>query len=87
MKANRVPAEVRIRLRIAALEQRLDEAWLPSSRRHFYPRCRHCEITNVNLSINGQHYQGCPLRGVDREIAWYRGLLVALQPASGAGCG
>ena len=77
MKANHISAERRLTSRIWKLEARLDNAF-KKTRKRFYPYCRHCEKTNVQVSMDG-HARYCPVRGLDQEIQYYKKLLEALS--------
>lgn len=72
MKSNRIPRAERLRQRIAKLEAELDSCW---KRKRFYPTCKRCGMTNVQVSIDGDHRVGCPMRGRRKEIEHYEKLL------------
>ena len=73
MKANHIPAERRLTNRISKLEMRLEEAF-KTTRKRFYPYCRYCEKTNIQVSMDG-HQSYCPIKGLDKEIQYYKKLL------------
>jgi hypothetical protein len=76
MRANRIPTSTRLRLRIEALECRKDRAHHHPPGSNPYWACRECGIRDPELSIrDGRHHKGCPMQGIDREIAYYRALL------------
>lgn len=86
MKANHIPAKERLQQRIAKLEYSSDEAHVPSHSRSSgnpYYMCKHCHIHDPELSIQGDHRVGCPLRGVKKQIAHYQRLLVELNNPEG----
>lgn len=74
MKANHIPVQERLLSRIRKMEYVEADVWVPKK---YYPYCRHCHITNVQLSIDGDHYQGCPIRGWAKQIAYYKMLLAS----------
>ena len=72
MKANHVPARVRIQRRVSKLQDRLDGCF---TRKRFYPKCKGCGITNVQLSIaGGKHHAGCSYQGLEAQILHYQSL-------------
>lgn len=73
MKANHVSTQVRLRMRIAALETKLDGCWTRTDSR-FYQFCRHCDRDNISVNMNG-HGRGCAVAGVEAEILHYKSLL------------
>lgn len=76
MKANHRPVKERLRARIQGIQARVDAAHVPShSKGNPYWMCKHCQIHDPCLSIEGDHYVGCPLRGSKKEIAYYQSLL------------
>lgn len=82
MKSNHVPANQRIRARIAKLEIRQEACWL-KTRRRFYQFCRYCDLDVISVNMNG-HARGCPIKGLDKQVAYYKGLLQRVEaPASG----
>lgn len=77
MKANHVPASTRIQHRIWKLQDRLDNCF---NSKRFYPQCKGCRITNVQLSISGgRHHTGCPYQGLEAQILYYQSLLEGLK--------
>jgi hypothetical protein len=40
--------------------------------------CADCGITNVYISIDGDHRRGCPQRGMAKQIAHYQRLIATL---------
>lgn len=44
--------------------------------KRFYPQCKGCRITNVQLSIaGGKHHKGCVYQGLENQIRYYQSLL------------
>ena len=73
MKSNHTPVKYRLRQRIGKLQCRLDEAF---THKRFYPKCRDCGKTNIQISIDGgKHHKGCSIQGLEAQIAYYRRLL------------
>lgn len=81
MRRNRIPTAVRLQRRIDLLEARKEEARHHPAGSNPYWACRHCGIRDPQLSIDGRHFHGCPVQGLDREIAYYRRLLNANERA------
>lgn len=77
MKANHISAERRLANRISKLEIRLDESFV-RIRKRFYPYCKYCDKTNIEVSMNG-HSSYCPIKGIDKEIKYYKDLLDKLK--------
>ena len=75
MRANHIPASERLQARIHALQAKQEAAHVPSGGGNPYWRCSQCGITDPQLSVDGNHFDGCPLRGVDKQIAHYKRLL------------
>lgn len=77
MRANRVPTVTRI-LNQLRLLRALDDAFVYYDG-EFYPKCRYCDATNIQVSMSG-HRGGkyaCRARGVEKRIAHYERLLRA----------
>ncbi len=74
MKANHIPAPARITARLYKMRSRLSGAFVKRPG-WFYPLCRHCDDTNVQVSIAGDHRSSCPLRGWEKQIRHYENLL------------
>jgi hypothetical protein len=80
MRLNRIPVAVRLRLRLAALHERKDAAHHHPPGDNPYWACRECGIRDPELSIrDGRHFRGCPMQGIDRQIAHYAALLRAAE--------
>lgn len=74
MKDNHIPAKDRIRQRIIKMEIKEDSAWVKIGGGNPYLKCKYCQVTNVQESLTG-HYHGCPLKGIDKQIAYFKKLL------------
>ena len=72
MRKNHIPRIIRLYNRIRKLNLRQSNGW---TCKVFYPTCVYCGITNVQLSIDGDHYKVCPKRGIDKEIEYWNGLI------------
>ena len=57
------------------MECRLHACWQNGRKGNPYQKCRHCGIHTPQLSIDGRHFQGCPMHGYDKQIAHFKGLL------------
>lgn len=77
MRRNRIPASERLNRRLDALYRKREDARHHPPGSNPYWACRHCGIRDPQLSIDGRHFKGCPMQGVDREIAHYKTLLAA----------
>jgi len=78
MKTNHIPVQERLQRRINQLEYSRDAAHVPSHSRSSgnpYWMCKHCCIHDPELSIQGDHRIGCPLRGIEKQITHYLRLL------------
>lgn len=77
MRTNHVPRRERLLSRIHALELRRDANHVKSpSKGNPYYCCKACGIHDPELSIRrGCHFKGCPMQGIDKQIAYYRRLL------------
>lgn len=77
MKSNHTPAADRLKQRISRLEARASSSHVPShSKGNPYWMCRYCHIHDPELSIqDGRHFSGCPMQGIQKEIAHYKRLL------------
>lgn len=80
MKANHRPVYERLTSRISKLELRKDGIW---SRKRFYPQCKSCRITNIELSLQGAHHDYCKFKGLDKEIEYYKKLRNELSEQKG----
>lgn len=76
MKANHIPQIERIKNRIYGLEIRKDAARRPARGSNPYWSCKHCGIYDPQLSIDGEHYKGCPMVGIDKQINYFKNLLL-----------
>ena len=72
MRKNNIPRLIRLYNMIRKLNLRQSNGW---TCKVFYPQCVHCNITNVQLSIDGDHYVGCSKRGLGKEIKYWDGLI------------
>lgn len=83
MKANRIPVTERLKKKISKLEYRHDLNHIKSPYKgNPYWCCAHCRIHDPELSIRqGKHFYKCPLQGLDKEILYYKNLLVEAQAA------
>jgi hypothetical protein len=72
MKDNCVPTLTRLNNMLNKLIIKHDNCWDDTV---YYPHCIHCNITNVQASIDGDHYVGCQLRGIDKQISYWEGLI------------
>lgn len=76
MRLNHIPAKIRIQSRVSKLQDRLDGCF---NSKRFYPTCKGCRITNVQLSIDGRHHKGCAYQGLEAQIQYYQSLLEVLS--------
>jgi hypothetical protein len=81
MRANHIPRAERLVRRISTLECRLYDCMVNGRRGNPYQKCRHCGLHSPQLSIDGGHPSGCPMRGMDKQIKHYKNLL-ANPPAT-----
>ena len=72
MKSNHIPRIIRLHNRLRKLTLRQFGTWTCKA---FYPECYHCGITNVQSNIDGDHYKGCPQRGMGKQIKYWKGLI------------
>ena len=79
MKANHIPQAERIKNRINGLLVRQDAARRPARGGNPYWSCRECGIYDPQLSINGAHYKGCPVQGLDKQIEYFKNLLTTAK--------
>lgn len=77
MKSNKIPAHIRIQMRIFALECKIDK-WVKIGRGNPYQKCYYCGRSQPDVSNNG-HYKGCPEPGFHKEIKYYKNLLSELE--------
>lgn len=75
MKANRIPQRKRIENHIGVLSDREDAYREPIGGGNPYWRCKGCGISDPYLSIEGGHRKHCPVKGLAKEIAYYKSLL------------
>jgi hypothetical protein len=75
VRANHVPAADRLARRIGRLQAKIRWGgyWVRRAGNP-YGFCPGCGRTVVEVSVEG-HRKGCPVRGVEREIAHYERLL------------
>ena len=74
MKANNVPRKERIENRIRNLETKLGYPWEPIGGGNPYMMCVGCGKSMPASTYEG-HYPGCWVKGVEKEIEYYKGLL------------
>ncbi|RLI50422.1 hypothetical protein DRO61_03865 [Candidatus Bathyarchaeota archaeon] len=72
MKDNHIPRIIRLHNRLRKLTLKQSNGW---TCKKFYPECVHCGITNVQMSINGDHHVGCLKRGMDKQVKYWKGLI------------
>ena len=79
MKANHVPRAKRLKSLISKLQNREDVNHIPSpSKGNPYWCCKECGIHDperYTTANNGEHRKGCSLRGLGKQIAYYKKLL------------
>jgi hypothetical protein len=73
MKTNHVPRATRLLQRIYKLEE-LSSTSMARRGSNPYPICRHCNFSIVEVNLR-DHGKGCPVRGVEKQIAYYRSLI------------
>lgn len=73
MKTNHISTKERLQQRICKLEERVNSAIIKTSKR-FYLHCRHCDTDTITIYME-DHKTGCKLRGIDKQIRYYRNLL------------
>lgn len=83
MKANHLPAEVRLRSRVKRLQYRMDASWIASSPGNPYKCCKFCNIHTPEyyrpVEAGGhRHRTGCPMQGIRKQIAYYYSLMVKI---------
>jgi hypothetical protein len=72
MKSNRIPRIVRLHNMLRKLILKQSNDWICEA---FYPECRHCGITSIRFNMNGDHHNGCPHRGLGKQIKHWQGLI------------
>src|SRR5512142_86753 len=72
MKSNHIPRRERLNDRIGKLSLRLDDCFHRVGG-SFYPKCRDCGATNVQVNMHG-HHTGCSYKGLEAEIRHYEAL-------------
>jgi len=82
MKKNRIPAKERIKQRIMLLENRIEATHVPIGDGNPYYRCSECGISDPQLSVQGKHWKNCPIKGIDKQILYYKFLLEELEEVS-----
>lgn len=84
MKSNHIPAFIRISNRITKLQYQADINHIPSpSKGNPYWCCKQCGIHDPSLSIrNGEHYKGCYVGGLSKQIEYYKQLLIELEKSN-----
>lgn len=80
MKTNHIPRAERLARRISDLKNRLYNCMTPGRRGNPYHKCRYCDLYSPQLSIDGGHPKGCPMRGMDKQIAYFERLLANPLP-------
>lgn len=73
MKTNHIPVIERLHNKIAKLQSKLENGII-STRKRFYSFCKYCDRDIISINMYG-HYDGCQLRGIDKQIVYYKGLL------------
>lgn len=51
-----------------------DSAWVKIGGGNPYLKCKYCQVTNVQETSEG-HHQGCPLKGIQKQIEHFQKLL------------
>jgi len=74
VKANYITVTERLESRIRKMSYRLEGA-IVRKKGQFYMSCKRCDITLISLSIEGDHRTGCPYRGFQKQIDYYKRLL------------
>ncbi len=77
MKSNKIPARIRIQMRIFALQDKVDK-WKKIGGGNPYQKCYYCGRSQPEVSYAG-HYKGCPEPGFQKEILYYQKLLQDLE--------
>jgi len=75
MRANHVPTIDRLQKRVDRLCIQLGEYLRRIGRGNPYQQCKHCGISQPELSFN-PHRKGCPVPGWAKEIIHYQGILM-----------
>lgn len=74
MKANHIPVRVRLTQRVKKLELREESCWR-RVQGNPYLLCKHCFVSEVEESMGHKHGVGCPMRGLDKQIKYFKKLL------------
>lgn len=87
MRRNKVDVITRLKLRINALQARIDEAHVPYGGGNPYWHCKYCGLSDPQASILGrEHRVGCPIDGLRKKLQHfgrlhYRAVIANMTPA------
>ena len=68
MKANHIPRYIRLINRVRGLNSRSDNCWQQGN---YCPHCKYCGITNIQMSIDGDHFKHCKMSGIAKQIKYW----------------
>jgi len=86
MRRNKVDVITRLKLRMNALQARIDEAHVPYGGGNPYWHCKYCGLSDPQASIIGrEHRVGCPIDGLRKKLQhferlYYRAVIERMTP-------